>query len=315
MPRCNAKNTRIRQQEAVKRQAQIAATNRALRAERERTERLAQKNPTHDTKSADVDRVKSADVDRVESKPSSDFKKREKKVVPDYSQTQFEFRTDDKSTESLFAVAFQGLDIMFTQYVMYLVYQARSRLVDIIRVKDPSQVSYVDIEFDPMMPFDVKVTDDDKETTFDRKAHELLYGTIAEFGEYKGHWMKNRQNSFSATQNFNKIQCRVFEETKFYLTDISVEKNKVNLVLANRFGQFQLFRTFKGHRFWHKNAFLPSSVFATLTKTRDDGTTTRARDELVDDAPDFVDVPEEHKCDDLEDEDYFVEQMIRTTRR
>jgi hypothetical protein len=250
------------------------------------------------------------------------------KPVPsaaDYAQTTFAFAPEDSTEQSIFSVAIDGLDRMLMQYIMFLTMSARESLVEIIRVKDPSRASYVDIGFDPRMPFDVTVVEDDGTSTLIHKeAHELLYGSLCESGDWKGHWMKYRKNYFHALTNFNNIQRKVFDETGFYLSDVSTEKNVVSLVLANRFGQFQLIKQQKGRRFWHKHVYLPASVFSTLSKRRDS---------FLDDAPEFIYVPDDgsyesdvasrvasrnpdagYDSSDLEDEDNFVHQMIRTTR-
>lgn len=334
MPRCNANNTKQRQLEAVKRQAQLVATSRTLRAEREKLQRLAEKQQERDKKHSDQDNTLES-IKPIESvkpiktvkiakpikatKPTKPTKPTEAtkpaRTLLDYSQTNFVFTPKEDTDQSIFCVALEGLDTMFVQYIMYLVLNARGRLIDIIRAKDSTRMSFVDIDFDPFMPFDVKaINDDGTETLIHKEAHELLYGSMCESGEWKGHWMKFRKNYFSALSNFNKIQCKVFAETGFYLTDVSVDKNKVSLVLANRFGQFQLTKQNKGYRFWHKHVFLPSSVFATLNKQRDT---------FLDDAPEFIyvlvdEVPEiqpvSYDSDDLEDEDNFVREMTRTTR-
>lgn len=328
MPRCNAKNTKQRQLEAVKRQAQLSASARALRVEREKLQRLAVKQQERDKKySANDNTLKS--VELVQSvQPDETIKtveivkivkpvKTTKPVRPvlDYSHTNFVFTPKEDSDQSIFCVALEGLDTMFMHYVMYLVLNACGGLIDIIRAKDSTRMSFVDIDLDPFMPFDVKVINDDgTETLIHKEAHELLYGSMCESDEWKGHWIKFRKNYFSALSNFNKIQCKVFAETGFYLTDVSVDKNKINLVLANRFGQLQLIKQNKGRHFWHKHVFLPSSVFATLYKDRNS---------FLDDAPDFIyvlddEVPEiqvlSYDSDDLEDEDNFVREMTRTTR-
>jgi len=172
------------------------------------------------------------------------------------------------------------------QYVILLVMIAKHELITLIRERDPDNPPYLNINFNPMMKFIVEVVPADKTRevfVLERFAHELLYGCKCEQGVYKNSWLMYRQGYKTALEHFQIIQRAVFEETGFYLTDVSDLSNEVNLLIANKFGQKQLFRANKGFRFWHQHWTLPSDLFSMLYSPRPD---------LLADAPAYVDVPE-----------------------
>lgn len=224
----------------------------------------------------------------------------------DPTKREFKFKIEDES--SPMEAAMKCLETMFAVYVMSLVYKARPALVSIIRAKDPDVLSAVDIKFDPDFPFSIKIMNEDGTyETITRSAHEILYGTICEYGEWTGHWMKYRRGYATALNNWNKIQCFVFSKFRFYLSDVSTEKSVVSIMIANRFGQLQLSRANKGYQFWHRHVFLPPTVYETLSPTY-----TRTID--LKNLPDFVDIPFDEDFDpetDFENMEIFTRGMMR----
>jgi hypothetical protein len=211
----------------------------------------------------------------------------------------FFFKVDPDKTPM--ETALDGLNQMLGYYIADLVFRARRNLLSIIRDHNPDVLSAVDIGFDPNFSFSIDVVHDDSTVeSIHRVAHELLYGTLCERGEWTGHWMKYRRGYAQALNNWNKIQQFVYNKFGFYLSDVSTDKGAVTIMLANRFGQFQLIRANRGYRFWHKHVFLPTDVYETLTVSWAD-------------LPDFVDVPFDWDYDpelDFEDVYKFVSGMM-----